>query len=149
MIFTDPAKVLLKTLEGCKLKAYQDGGGVWTIGYGHTGPEVHAGLVWTQEKADATLESDLEPRIAGVRRLLAFTVLGQNQFSALVIFAFNCGLIALQGSTALREARAGHLDRVPAALALWNKVKDASGVPVVNPGLVNRRAAEIALWNKA
>lgn len=135
MSFTDAARDLLKRLEACKLSAYRDVAGVWTIGYGHTGPDVYAGLVWTQAGADAALDVDLEWRIAGVRKLLAFTVLTGNQFSALVIFAYNVGLTALAGSTAMRDIKAGHLDRVPAALALWNKILDSSGVHVVSPGL--------------
>lgn len=49
----------LKKDEGCSLTAYKDTLGVWTIGYGHTGPEVHAGLVWKQEHADAELTGDI------------------------------------------------------------------------------------------
>jgi len=51
------------------------------------------------------------------------------------------------GSTAMRLLRNGHPEAVPDALALWNKVRDGSGVPVACPGLVNRRAAEAQLWN--
>lgn len=147
MVFTEQARGLLRQLEGCRLTAYQDGAGVWTIGYGHTGPDVHAGLTWTQAGANAALDVDLGWRISGVQKLLVPVMLSGNQFSALVIFAFNTGLTALAGSTALRDIKAGHLDLVPAALALWDKIHDASGVPVVSPGLVNRRNAEIALWN--
>jgi len=46
--------------EGLRLTAYQDSGGVWTIGWGHTGPEVHEGLVWTREQCAAALKHDLE-----------------------------------------------------------------------------------------
>ena len=50
---------LTKAGEGLRLESYQDSGGVWTIGYGHTGPEVHEGLVWTQEQAEEALKHDL------------------------------------------------------------------------------------------
>lgn len=50
----------LKTDEGLRLSAYQDTVGVWTIGYGHTGPEVKRGLVWTREQAEAALIADVE-----------------------------------------------------------------------------------------
>lgn len=53
------AIMALKREEGVDLHAYQDQGGVWTIGYGHTGPEVHAGLVWTLAQAEAALLLDL------------------------------------------------------------------------------------------
>lgn len=56
----DPESLALtKRSEGCSLKAYQDLGGVWTIGYGHTGPEVHEGLTWTQEQCDDALKEDI------------------------------------------------------------------------------------------
>ncbi len=48
-----------KRLEACRFHAFQDSGGVWTIGYGHTGPDVYEGLVWTQEQCDAALRKDL------------------------------------------------------------------------------------------
>jgi lysozyme len=50
----------LKVDEGLRLNAYQDTVGVWTIGYGHTGPEVKRGLVWSKEQAEAALISDVE-----------------------------------------------------------------------------------------
>ena len=50
---------LIKKFEGLRLAAYPDpatGGEPWTIGYGHTGPEVHRGLTWTHDQAEAALE---------------------------------------------------------------------------------------------
>ncbi len=44
--------------EGDKLVAYQDQGGVWTIGRGHTGPGIVEGLVWTQAESDAAFAKD-------------------------------------------------------------------------------------------
>lgn len=56
----DPELVeALKIDEGLRLTAYQDTVGVWTIGYGHTGPEVKRGLVWTKEQAEAALIADI------------------------------------------------------------------------------------------
>lgn len=49
----------LKIDEGLRLGAYRDTVGVWTIGYGHTGPEVKAGLTWTHEKAEQVLVQDV------------------------------------------------------------------------------------------
>lgn len=149
MTFTDDAKALLKRLEGCRLTAYRDQAGVWTVGYGHTGPEVRAGLVWTQAQADAQLDHDLQRFILGVQAMVGSEPLTDNQFSALVIFAFNVGLVALHGSTALRDVRSGRLARVPAALMLWNEIRDKSGVHVVDAGLVKRREAECNLWRMA
>ena len=49
----------LKRDEGCRLTAYKDGGGVWTIGFGHTGAGVAAHLCWTQGEAEAALVADV------------------------------------------------------------------------------------------
>ena len=146
MPFTESARALLRRLEGCRLAAYQDQAGVWTIGYGHT-VGVKPVDVWTQEQADAALDVDLQRFTLGVQRLVAGLPLTDNRFSALVIFAYNVGLMALAGSSALRVLRAGNPDDVPDALARWNKIHDRSGVPVVNAGLVARRAAEAQLWS--
>src|SRR5579875_391443 len=56
---------LTEQFEGLRLKAYQDANGVWTIGYGHTGPDVHAGLSITQEQAEALLLQDVASAVAG------------------------------------------------------------------------------------
>jgi lysozyme len=49
--------------EGLRFEAYQDSGGVWTIGWGHTGPEVHAGLIWSREQCVAALHCDLDGKL--------------------------------------------------------------------------------------
>lgn len=161
MHFTDNALELLRHLESFRARAYRDQcksrvdprhrcrqacKGKWTIGYGHTGPEVREGLVWTQAQGDAQLEADLAPRIDAVRQMLTGISLTDNQFSALVIFAFNVGVVGFFGSTALRDIKLGQLARVPADMALWNKVTDESGVRNVDPILVDRREAEARLW---
>lgn len=50
--YSDAGLKLTKNFEGCRLSAYADQGGVWTVGYGHTGPGVHAGLTITQDQAN-------------------------------------------------------------------------------------------------
>jgi len=144
-VLTEAARALLERLESCRLTAYRDQAGVLTIGYGHTGG-VREGMVWTQDQADSALDADLVRFVDGVAHMTSGLPLTDNQFGALVIFAFNVGLSALAGSTAMRLLRLGQFDQVPAALALWNKIHDSSGVPVVCPGLVSRRAAEAHLW---
>jgi len=56
----DRGLTLLKDFEKCRLQSYQDSGGVWTVGWGHTGPEVTQGMTYTQQQADAQLQKDLE-----------------------------------------------------------------------------------------
>lgn len=141
----DPqAKALIQYFESCRLTAYQDQGGIWTIGWGHTGPDVVAGKTITQEQADALFLTDVgvfEDVVSG-----AVTVpLCDNQFGALVSFAYNVGGEHFRSSTLLRLLNAGDYNSVPSQLARWNKVF-VNGVPVVSPGLAKRRSAEAQLW---
>lgn len=129
--------------ESCKLEAYPDpatGGAPWTIGWGHTGPEVKPGLKWTQGKADAVFLEDLKRFEAGVLDLIKYGV-NQSQFDALVCFAYNCGAANLKSSTLLRLYNAGDIAGAQAQFARWNK---ANGK--VMRGLTRRRAAEAALF---
>ena len=82
--------------EGLRLTAYQDGGGVWTIGYGHTGPEVHAGLTWTQAKAEQQLAADIaRVEMALNARAPWWTKLNDARQAVLVDMAFNLGMSGL------------------------------------------------------
>lgn len=137
------SKELLKRLEGLKLEAYQDSGGVWTIGYGTT-RDVTPGLRITQGTAEHLLDMDL----LRFERCVAEAVhvdLSDNQFGALVIFAYNVGEQAFKTSTLLRKLNAGLYEEVPAQLARWNKVR-VNGKLQRSQGLANRRAAEAGLW---
>lgn len=130
----------LKQWEGLRLNAYQDVGGVWTIGYGHTGPDVHRGLTISERRAEEMLIADL----ARFERAVDSAVkvpMNPSQFGALVSFAFNVGETAFRNSTLLKRLNAGRYDDVPAQLARW---VHAGGKRV--QGLVNRRAAEAGLW---
>lgn len=87
---------LIEAFEGLRLQAYQDGGGVWTIGYGHTSaagaPYVVPGMVITEAQADEILSRDL--KVSEVRVEKYITVpLSQYEFDALVSFDFNTGAI--------------------------------------------------------
>ena len=81
---------LTEQFEGCKLTAYQDQVGVWTIGYGHTGPEVVRGATITLEQAQNLLAKDVGSAAACVNNVVA-VALSQEEFDALVDFAFNLG----------------------------------------------------------
>ncbi|WP_019099941.1 lysozyme [Chromobacterium haemolyticum] len=137
---SDAGIALVKSFEGLKLIAYKCPAGVWTIGYGHTGPDVTPGQVITQAQADALLARDLERFEAGVARLVKVPMT-QNQFDALVCFSYNLGLGALQGSTLLRLLNAGDYAGAAAQFPRWNK---AGGKEL--PGLTRRRSAEHALF---
>lgn len=133
-------RALLKRLEGCRLEAYQDAVGVWTIGYGHT-VDVEAGQKISQHQADVILDSDLERFEEGVEALAPCQP--QHCFDGLVCFAFNVGLAALAGSSLLRKLKAGGPLAAAPEFAKWVK----GGRPLrVLPGLVKRRKAERALF---
>ena len=131
---------LTKHFEDCKLKAYRDGGGVLTIGYGHT-RHVQAGDVITQDQADKFLLADVADAADAVNDYVTVD-LTQNQFNSLVDFAFNCGVGAFKGSTLLKLLNAGQIEAACAQLARWNQ---DNGVVVA--GLTRRRQAEQVLFN--
>ena len=81
---------LIKRFESCRLTAYLDQHGIPTIGWGHTGPEVHMGLVWSQAEADAVMLTDLHTVVNAIMRHVD-VALNQNQFDALVSFIYNVG----------------------------------------------------------
>jgi lysozyme len=84
--------------EGCRLDAYLDTVGVWTIGYGHTGPEVRKGLVWNQTMADAQLATDEAHHTAELRKRLPwFDGLDDVRQDVLANMAFNLGVDGLLG----------------------------------------------------
>lgn len=140
MTFNQDGLDLLKSFEGCELKAYKDIVGVVTIGYGATGDGVYAGLEWTQEQAEERLASDLEKFCEGVTDMLNVEVTS-NQFSALVCFAYNVGLAALYRSTLLKKLNAGKISEAADQFLKWNK----AGGQVVR-GLTRRRTAERELF---
>ena len=98
MKVSDNGLALIKKFEGCRLTAYADVGGVWTIGWGQTGPDVVEGLTITQAQADARLRAEVDRFAEGVLSGLKVPV-NQNQFDALVSFAYNVGLGAFRSST--------------------------------------------------
>lgn len=138
-------KSVLEYFEGRRNDAYPDpatGGDPWTIGVGHTGPEVHKHLMWSDDKIDEVLAEDLVKFEAGVSKLTAGRRLEQGQFDALVLFAFNVGLGALAGSTLLRKFMAGDVRGAADEFRRWDK---AAGKSML--GLRRRRAAEQSLFH--
>ena len=83
---------LIKKLEGCELIAYKDSGGVYTIGYGHT-KNVKRGMTITQKQAEVFLKEDCNKFVDHVNKYMNTYNFNQNQFDALVSFAFNIGSI--------------------------------------------------------
>lgn len=137
----DIAARFIAKWEGCRLTAYQDVVGVWTIGYGRT-TNVHQGDTCTQEQADAWLAEEVETFRRGVRGAV-LVPLTDNQLAACTSLAYNIGLAAFRGSTLLRKLNDGDYQGAADQFLVWNK----AGGRVVQ-GLVNRRAAERDLFLK-
>ena len=133
---------ILKFFEGCKLTAYQDSVGVWTIGYGHT-KGVSEGMTITQEEAEQMLLTELEEYEGYVEKYVTVP-LTQNQFDALVVWVYNLGPTNFRNSTLLKELNSGNYTAAGKEITRWNK---AGGK--VLAGLVRRREAEAKLFNEA
>ena len=127
--------------EGVRLNSYKDGGGVWTIGYGHT-LGVTASQSCTQEQAEAWLHQDTQSAVEAVNRLVK-VVLNQNQFDALVDFTFNLGSGNLARSSLLIFVNKGQWLNAYHEFIKWN---ECAGKP--EPGLTVRRQAEATLFGK-
>lgn len=145
----DPATV--------KLDPYLCPAGYWTIGWGHVvrGPDgkpirgienraaaraIYPGGI-AMDEAAVLLADDVRRFAAGIEALLRVRV-NDRQFSALLSFAYNCGLGALKTSTLLRLLNQGQYGAVPEQLMRWTKVNGKE-----SKGLRNRRLAEAALWS--
>lgn len=162
---SDKGLAVLVQWEALRTKMYLDSGGEPTIGVGHLllPEEISTGIIklssgdveWkkgmTKEQVIELLQKDLQPRVDFLNKTLPDD-LTQGQFDAMVLFLFNIGVgrprahpkgpAGFLGSTLLVKIKAGLYDEVPAQLAKWNKDNGK-----VVQGLVNRRNAEIELWN--
>src|SRR5882757_6232013 len=134
---------LTQGFEDCKLAAYPDPVGIWTIGYGHTGTDVVEGLTITQAQAAILLAADVAWAVTCVNKSVK-SAINQNQFDALVDFVFNLGCASLGQSTLLRLVNAGNLAGAAKEFLRWNK----AGGKVVK-GLTKRRQAETDLFSTA
>jgi lysozyme len=130
MRISDQGLELLMEREGKRNEAYRDTRGIWTIGVGHTGPEVHAGLVWTDQQVMDTLRKDL----AWVESALDLVTveLQQYQHDALCSFVFNIGYGAFSGSTMLRLINIRAFDAAAQQFDRWH----------IPPEIIPRRNAE-------
>jgi lysozyme len=143
---------LIKAFESCLqlvtgapgyFKAYVCPAGVLTIGWGHTnnhGRRFDANMFWTQSDCDAAFAVDMQHFENAVRRLTT-VALNQQQFDALVSFAYNCGEGNLSKSTLLRKVNAGDFAGAALEFPRWNR-----GGGRVLAGLVRRRASEALLF---
>jgi len=136
-----PAIDLIKKFEGCRLEAYRDPVGIWTIGYGTT-TGVKQGMKITRERAEALLLEHVKrvclPRLEEMVKVACTN----NELCALVSLSYNIGTGALAGSTLIKKLNANKSDEEVADQFLrWNKAKGK-----VLPGLTRRRKAERQLF---
>jgi GH24 family phage-related lysozyme (muramidase) len=144
------AVAIVKHYEGLQLTAYNDGIGVWTIGYGTTrypnGQPVRRGDTITQAQADAYFVADLTRFTQTIASSIpVWNVLNANQRAALISFAYNSGpgFFGASGyETITATLRQRRFADVPKALLLYSNPGD----PSVHEGLVARRQAEGLLW---
>lgn len=126
---------LIKKYEGCRLNAYRCPGGVFTIGYGHTSG-VKAGMKITQEQANKFLLEDIKTAEAAVNKYMDKYSFNQNQYDALVSFAFNIGNISQLTQNGTRT-----IIQIADMMLEYTK---AGGQ--VMAGLINRRREERKLF---
>lgn len=140
MMISEAGINCIRAHEGLRLAAYQDERGIWTIGYGHTGPDVHEGMTITEQEANELLMKDVQTAEEAVDRLVKIG-LSQGMFDALCDFVFNVGEGAFAKTTLLKHLNAGDYMSIPALLRDWCHVDGK-----VSDGLLARRNAEVALW---
>lgn len=137
---------LIKGFEGKRLKAYDDGVGVWTIGFGTikypNGVRVKKGDTCTESQAEQYLRNDLVVFENALNRLVKVS-LNQNQFDALVSLTYNIGTGAFKDSTLLKKLNAKDYKGAAEQFPRWNR----GGGRVLN-GLVKRRKIEMELFLK-
>lgn len=132
-------KALIQSFENCKLYAYQDQRGIWTIGWGHT-----LGVVpyqtCSQADADAWFVQDTQAAVNAVARHVDIA-LTQNKFDALVSLCFNIGQGSFASSTLLKDLNNNDTTNAAQQFLVWNHTNG-----VENAGLTRRREAERALF---
>lgn len=139
---------LVKSFEGKYNKAYLCPAGKWTIGYGHTGETLGKptpqGMTITDKQVDELLKQDMNRFEDAVIKNVKVKLL-QQQFDALVSFAFNVGSGALASSTLLKKLNAGDYTGAADQFLVWNKAT-VNGKKTVLAGLTRRRQAERHLF---
>ena len=139
----------IKKWEGLNLNAYQDSAGIWTIGYGsilyQNNIPVKQGDNITMDTAESLLEWEVNLKAIAVNHAIQASI-NQNQFNALVSFAYNAGIGALLSSTLLKRVNANPADAsIRDAFMMWDKAH-VDGTAVVISGLARRRGEEADLY---
>lgn len=141
------AKRLVKNWEGCKLRAYKDDAGVWTIGYGWT-LGVRPGMVWTQKQAEENFEMHIQELCDQITPLLRPDTT-DDQLSSFLSFAWNVGFPGFRKSDARAAHNAYKPEGVLKSFMSWTTITKPDGTRVRNyPGLVRRRTADWKMYSR-
>lgn len=135
---------LIRSFEGFRARAAELPDGRWIIGYGHT-ETARKGLTVSRQDAELILRHHDVKRIETAVDSSVYAPLNQNEFDALVSFAFNIGLEAFRGSDVLAHINSGNKLQAAEAMMAWRRGNTDGQVRVID-ALVRRRAAEIALF---
>ena len=140
MSFIDIAKKIIKEYEGLRLESYLCPAGFWTIGWGHTAPDIKKGMKITETQAEFYLAYDIQYFSNVVKRYVKVP-LNDNQMAALVSFTFNLGDQRLKSSTLLKIINAGNFDQAALEFLKWDKAT-VDGKLISLNGLTKRRKEE-------
>lgn len=154
LLIPEEARQVIKKWEGLQKVAtykpeitvvpYVCPAGYWTIGYGHTGPEVVKGYSLSENEAIALLEGDLLKTYVQVARLCPVLLCGPTgRLAAILSFTFNLGAGRLEASTLRRRINQQDWNSCITELRKW-----VHGGGRILPGLVARREDEIMLFNR-
>jgi lysozyme len=138
MTARDTLTTLVKGFENLRLKAYLCPAGVWTIGWGATGPGIMRGVVWTLDQAEARINTDVNIYLAAAAHLCPG--LPEGAWVAMADFSYNLGATRLASSTLRRRILARDWVRAGVELERW-----VWGGGKKLPGLVTRRRVERAM----
>lgn len=146
MIASEKIRDYIKRWEGLRLCSYICSGGVWTIGYGHTGKDVKRGMVITLAMAERFFNADIAECENQIDKELkgAGVTLTQGQYDAVVSFVFNLGIQQFKSSTLWRKICKNTNDKtIPDEFKRWVY---SAGVKL--PGLVKRRSLEAKIYTE-
>lgn len=141
LFYSKTGLALTEGFEGFRAAAYQDQGGIWTVGYGHTGHDVTASTVFTEPEAAQILAHDVQTAENAVKRFV-IVALNQNEFDAMTDLTFNIGVGNFLKSTMLKYINASQFWAASDQFSAWDKCAGR-----VNSGLQRRRLAETQLFD--